>query len=844
MSAGGVVFSEVARRFGRLKPVRRSAFALVVLSAVLVATLACFSGLKLSSTQTAQRELGPFEHRVKTTAPVGDLFTDRQVSELDSSLAGLTGVEKFDLEISTSRLVPDTFIQQATTGEILIVNYFEQPRPVTGAVDRWNIELLSGRLPAKPSEAVLSSALYEQLGKPDKINIFGTMMPLEVTGVVKPVFSTSALNIYAGWGSWQRLPGELLKERNLGIESSFLTVYWSGSASAHDVATQVCAVLGDDCDPGEVSQEDSYIADIIHSAGFKVEKNAVTIIGITVLMSALASFVVVNVLRNRMFSIVSKLSSVGVRRIPVFVSLVTTLTTVLVVGILGGALLGIGLAMGIKHFVLAGMVSQPLSPLSTAGLWRIVVIQVLVVVICVPLYSWLRLRTTTSKKVVRSRHTAGVLVVLRWLIGAALVFAAFQSASYALENGDEGTYRFVICFTLGFAMVTPEVISVIMTALPTRRSVLLAAKRIIKADLPRFAFVMAVMMIGIGIPTAIASRAMSIDITMAKSVEAEVPEGQVWVNVGELPSPEASADLIQLLHTHAPSQDSSAWIYTGSISSSSDVSSGGASISATSGIIIIKDTASARLIFKQFWNQELETAFIQGAFITYPFGPDSLTLDDPTTGASRQITPDQVYRLPTNQYDHLLKTGAISLAQAKQLGISDLRPSRAVYYHLTDQHLSNLYQLLASNGFSGKLIKPHTPVEPFTLSAEYWILLASNAFVVLAIVWLVMRGQAKHLEEYSVRLNAVGLNRAWSARLLMVMTVFISLTGTLLGVILGLATAKTIINVVNSLDSQSFFSLQIPTSYLAILIFAVLISSMIGGLLSLTRLTPQKRLEH
>ena len=107
-----------------------------------------------------------------------------------------------------------------------------------------------------------------------------------------------------------------------------------------------------------------------------------------------------------------------------------------------------------------------------------------------------------------------------------------------------------------------------------------------------------------------------------------------------------------------------------------------------------------------------------------------------------------------------------------------------------------------------------------------------------------MRGQAKHLEEYSVRLNAVGLNRAWSARLLMVMTVFISLTGTLLGVILGLATAKTIINVVNSLDSQSFFSLQIPTSYLAILIFAVLISSMIGGLLSLTRLTPQKRLEH
>lgn len=849
MNTNSVTFIEIAKRFIRLRQVRRSALALTVLSAVLVAMLACFASLRLSAAQKAQSELGFYQHRIQAPAPIGDLFTDKQVSQLHNSLEALVGTGKFEIAIRTDRLVPDNFIQQVTTGDIPLVRYSERFKPNTKTDDIWNVELLSGRLPNKPGEAALSVELYNQLGKPSKINIYGDMLPLQVTGVVKPIFHNSSLDIYAGWGSWQHLPGQLISARNSTITSSSLYIYWSGDISASEIANAVCAALGKECNSDEVAQSESFLTDYVTSQGFSLEKNAFAIVGITVLMTVLASFVVVNILRNRMSSILNKLSSVGVRHKPVFAAMVVTLSGLLNVGIIVGAGIGVGTAVAVKRFILAKMIDHPMSSLTDAGLWRIVLIQLIIVVIAVPIYAYRRVWVASKpRKRTRGlnyrRFNTALILALRWIFGAILVFSAFQMAPQALEQGDEGTYRFVIFFTTGFALITPEIVSVILAILPTSRSVILATVNIIKADLSRFAFAMAIMMIAIGVPTAVSSRALSIDISIQKSVKAAVPEGQLWVDFSEMPSEHVAEDAYKLINSHMSNALKPAKLYQGSVQTARGTAAGEKNTALSHfDVAIVKDEESAELIFKGFWHNELANAFKNGALITYPSGPDTLLVSNQNDSESKKLIKfESIYRLPTETYNPLFGSATISLAKAKELGINDLRLKTLAFYNLTDNQTSNLYYLLASNGFSTKIIKSHTPVKPFTLDARYWILLVANALIVLAIVWLVLRGQAKHLEEYSTRLNAVGLNWAWSARLLMTMTIFISLVGTVLGVTLGLATSQTIINVLTSLGN--IFTLQVPLGYLAILITSVLISSTVGGLLSLSRLNPQKRLTH
>ena len=107
-----------------------------------------------------------------------------------------------------------------------------------------------------------------------------------------------------------------------------------------------------------------------------------------------------------------------------------------------------------------------------------------------------------------------------------------------------------------------------------------------------------------------------------------------------------------------------------------------------------KDAASAELVFGRFWNRDLETAFNDGALVTHQSGPDTLIVSDESNPAGREVPFDQVYRLPTDQFDHLLDAGAISVARAKELAISGLMPERVgptTIYQINRSTISTVY---------------------------------------------------------------------------------------------------------------------------------------------------------
>ena len=187
----------MVRAFLRSREVRTAGLLVGVLVTVVLTLLNTVSALQLSADQEAERSLGSFDAAVQDALQVGEVPSAAQVEQVRAA-AREAGATRLGAQVTTKRLRVDDRPPLFTGGVSKVVMYFEDflgdGLPATDRV-------ISGRLPERPGEVALSTAMADELGHPEAVTLFGRKVHLTVVGTVEPTYGEDSLRLIAGRGT-------------------------------------------------------------------------------------------------------------------------------------------------------------------------------------------------------------------------------------------------------------------------------------------------------------------------------------------------------------------------------------------------------------------------------------------------------------------------------------------------------------------------------------------------------------------------------------------------------------------------------------------------------------------
>lgn len=788
------------------------------LSAVVATIIMLFVGtsaLTLSEDQEAELLLGAFDHSIQDRIAFGDKFDVGTIEEIRRAATD-AGAQKVGLQLTSYSIRPDTLAFSFFGGTTKIVTYFENLDDDRVALPG-AFNMATGLPPTTAGEVALSSELAREIGYPDEISAFGGLIKLRVTGTLNPVYGRDSWRIVAAPGTWQLLPADRILEGHRQAEGG-LSVLWTGDV---DIDALIAGVSRANL---ETLGTDSIYTAIIDRTylGYSppLSENLWVFVIPGLALVALTTLTMVNLSRRRLVAMRRNLFSVGIDDYSTFSAILSSLILAVTAAILVGATFGSFGAWLLRIFVLESLAKRPLSPTpSVIGLSRDFLI---VGVISVVLFAWLRLRTPSGRRT-RSTWLRFIASVSRfpWMFlrrSISLVAIAWSIPSLVRLTDLDQMNRAVAPFLLGTLLLVPDLLRLSLRTLSPRSPVTLIARRLVESDWIRYSGAVVALACVITIPTvSVTLYATQFRLEETRNV-ATVPINQLWVNGASLggvaPVDRAVAALKGVPDLNEPIRFGMAEAYF------VQGTDGGAKA-----LWVFDQISDVETLFGDAWTHAATQTLGAKGVVTWAGAGPQIGLE------SEMLSPEHFGSIETGIFG---AAGVILGSTAQELGIPYESQSNAVYTDVTDETRDVAISTMVANGISARAIEYHTPPPPLEFPPIWGIIstgLISGGFI---LIWLTLRSQASHLRGYASRLLAIGIDLRTSLRVFGVQSFCILLIGTFSGFGCGLAAIAIFANVAFNGE----LSIVIPWSYIGLVFASALAATVLAATFSLRALRP------
>lgn len=796
-----------------------SATGLAAAAAASTLTFVAVNAFALSGEQEAVRDLGRFDDRITVGLPL-------DVPDPRAALAGYRaavqrgGGEDVHVQLSSFDVAPDDLPDQHNSGRTKIVIYAEADEPFTDAYAD-ELRLDSGVAPTRPGQVALSQALWRQLGRPDTVTIFSGAVTLKVVGVVTPVFGERSWRIVAAPGTWLSLPAVRISRGFPHVEAQ-ATLYWTGATDPERIAAALAPLAPDNHAPdqlltGHLDRGDAYR----HGERSLTARYPLLHTYPALALGALAALLLLQLNRRRLGDSLDRLVAVGIRPRPVRVAFTGALVLTALGSVLLGAAVGAGLGMAARATLIPALADQPLSPMPGLVGPTLRLVEVAAGVTLVG--GWVLLRGTRRASV---RRVASWMPwgFLRRVAAVALLLRGTQTVAY--PTGAEVSQT-AGCFVAGVVLVTPDLVRLVVRLLPMSSSVALTARRLMEGDHARHALAATTLACCLALPTAVATLVATEDRTLRAENLPAVAERQVWIAPGDA-GPSLSVRIESILGDTPGFGEPVPVPVLASARFGVGRGSGGYSV------IVVNTPDELEALLGPIPQQARDT-LDQGGVVDWTGVGAQQWLDIEhahrrhTRTATLATVPATVE--PAYQFSY---AGAILASTATRLRLPVERHSTDVYLHVSDDAIRQGIRRVEAAGINTKYVGYHVEPLPTEPTYEWYLATAGVALTGFALLWMVQRGQARHLRGYSQRLLAIGLRPRWSLRVQLLQSAITLGIGLLVAIPAGCIPIVVIAKL-----TRMHLVLDVPVGFIAIVAGSSLAAALLAVLLGLRSLRPQ-----
>lgn len=768
----------------RSRPARRSSVIVVLAFAIVAMVVICVSAFTPTSEQLAEKEFGVYEASTYTSVDVGDLGsgdTARVQSEVDAAVPGA------HVMIETDVLRPDSLTKRFVQAPLDVLRFVEDPGLLESFPGRYTLE--DGVWPEAPGEVVVSPHLLDSLPARSEFTVLSGRVTFEVVGVVEDAYARQDDTIVAAPGTWESIPPA---EEGLASQPTEATMRILFDDPEGTVVTRISKAVTDALPPLPKAQgsRSGYVTDNLLTrrqlarmpdATFGSDQLVVSYLPL-LLVVLLVSALVVGQTRAPHRARADRLVGIGVRRSLASTSQLLVLTATMALSIVAGLAIGWLAALALRAMVLPNYADQPLSPVP--GLDRTAVaIAALCLVLIVGGTLWPRRSSDTSRWSVVSSYVAELHLGLIRRVAVVLLIVG------ALRVG--GGVTSVLAAYLAVAaliLITPDVLRVLVWALPSGSPRAWVAQRLMQGDMLRQALACVVIACCIALPVLVGTQLASQKASDASFAFSRIPAHQIWVqsdsDMGDVAGAAQAVEQVPgigspvALRTLRSNDGVSAAFFAKS------PNSGRASLN-----IMVVDTADqVRRVIGDDLPADAEAVLNAGGVLDFT----SATGDQKFAVYSTRSKPDLTTpALPTLRVPSLSIQiqanfgGAVLRDTAQELGLPVSVPKRYVFPDVSQPIIAEAAQTAVEAGYDSDFVQYAVEPPPPDLPTYAYVFLAALLLGGLAILLSVIRGQGQRLRGYLARMVAIGLGTRWPLSILGIQASLVVVVGLVVGVSAG-----------------------------------------------------------
>lgn len=752
-------------RWLRSAGLRRSSVMLSLTFTLLAAVFVSVSAFTLSASQEAEKEFGSYQQQVFAPVYVGELddgFVARARSALTSRLPDA------HLMIVSTQVRPDSFAKRYVQAPLENLRYVEDPGLREAFPGRYTLE--EGSWPGKPFEVVVTRALRAALPDPDEFTVLSGRATFTVVGVVRDAYAERADTIVAGPGTWESIPRPAAGREYQPVGGE-VAVLFDRATPAADVAGVLLDLLPREADASsrDIGASLSTRAEFLRLPVAEFGSSGQLVVSYVplLLVVLVVSALVVGQRRGPHRANADRLVAVGISRRLAQGSQVLALSVAAAVSIAAG--LGIGWLVGIalRTSVLPVVADQPLSPLPVLDATAAAIAaSALVLIVAGTL--WPERSTGSARRRVVSRWLADIQIgLIRRVAVVLLVLGAVQVRAGGVSVVDS------YLAMAGVLLAAPDVLRILVWALPSGNPRTFVTRRLIQADLGRQAAAVVVVGCCLALPISAATQLVSKKLSDASFTFSRVPLNQVWVQstggtgdvtgVAQVVSrvPQIGQPVAVRGSSYSPdpnAKNSAAAFFT-------EVPKGNSS----SALMVIDSADQVREVVGDDITPNAESVLDAGGvldfsgaegdqrFIVYSAKGKEL-LRTPVLPTLKVSLPKQI----SSQFG-----GAVLRSTAQGLGLPvDRTPNKFIFTDVPTPVIGDAVQAVVNAGYDSEFVQYATPPPPPTLPIYAYVYLAGLVLGGFTVLLVAIRGQAKRLRSYSARLVALGLGPRWTLSIL------------------------------------------------------------------------------
>lgn len=802
-SAGALWY--LAVRWMNSKSMLQASFVLAATFAVVAMVYVSVGAFTMTQAQQAEKIFGKYTQRTSTTVSVGELA----FGDFDRAATALPHSHIF---IESTQVRPDSFAKLYVQAPIANLRFVEDPGLGEAFPNRYTLE--EGTWPKSPLEVVVTRHLANDLPNPGKFTVLSGRATFNVVGVVTDAYAERGDTIIAGPGTWESLPRQAPGREYQPTEGEVTVLFDSGTSLA-----EVRRGLKEALPPPPEAQGDrsanieanySTRAQTVAAPepAFGAEQLVVSYIPLFLLVLLVAAL---GAARIRMVARgnADRLVALGVRRDQVVTTQLIAVVILTSVSIVMGLGCGWVVAIALRATILPVVDDQPLSPLPNLNLPLIAIAVTALIV-------------TTLGTIWPSRNLEAPRGASfpRWLAELHLVFlrrfAVALSAVFAL--GIAGGLHAAAASYLGLGcvlLVAPDLLRLVVWALPQRRVRIFVTQRLMQRDHARQAVAVVVVAFCLAAPILTATQLVSQKASDASFSYSRVPQGEVWVqSTGAVGDVRGVARLV----SRVPGMGAPIVVRGSSYAADPrDKNSAAAFFSRTpetgrfsTGLMIVRSADQVRRLVGDTLPREATPTLESGGVLDFTGaeGAQQIVVDS-AAGKRLLVTPPlptlkvALGRQLSSQFG-----GALLLSTARELGLPVNAPSKFIYTGTSMALIESAVQAAVDGGYDSEFVQYSVPPPPPKLPLYAYAFVGALMCAGLAVLLVIINGQARRLRSYTARLVAIGLSPSWPISILCLQA------GVLVGVALGIGVLAGIGGVL--VVSAKYSVLEIPTIPIAV----------------------------
>jgi len=791
----------------------------------LMAMFVTLQTLSLSGAQVVERDLGRFGAFVGYGTVAVKPGDDAIVSDVRGG-----AIKAGASDVMVSLVAVDVQLSTTRPRELTLQEADWSSRPFPG-----RYPLLSGRWPTRAGEVVVTNPGDVPAAVGTSVTALGGGAQFQVVGIADDRYARSS-GLLAGPGTWASLSPRVVERFPLLQAQPVL--YWSG-----DAADRVVAAFDAVLDGREESRGGT--AAVVESFKTRDDLAAVpertwishTPAGYTIpslLLPLGAVFLVFGLNARRVRRTLTVLTSLGVRPSIAVASLSLAVIGWSLVAACCGAVAGTAVG-AVARMAVAHLRDQPSGPVDGLAAPLVRLLGLIVVgAACAGVLLYMTRRTDKASGVVGAtsvgrrslgRDVRHLLAVATWC-GTILFALRVDSPPKAMILAG--------ALTVGLLLVVPELVDLVVRALPEREPRLRLGRRQLASDRHRVSAAVALLAVTVGASLGYLTLLDTLVRTANEQVYPDVLPGQLLISDRAsqlLPAPPL------VLHAVDQSglvegQPRLEMRYVLDLDSAGNATRTASPDGSNETILAVDSVKQVELLVNHSLTRGERMTLQDGGILLWadatgtgdatPFRSQLvITSGDVRVGQTRDIpaasiTVDQAgWRVGTS--------GVLLTSSARRLGLP-VTTGALMYTGLASVQTEAVQRAVLGAGVDAKTIQIYKRSPPAVPPAAFLTTAAGLVALVLSASLVATRGQARTLRRYLSRLVSIGLPISWARQVLLYQHVVIVAVSTILGLLIAVPP------VVVATMKISGFVLSIPWGQILILIAAIYLATCVAAL--------------